>query len=157
MRFPFPSRSRIIGSRMTLREQTGELKWVRVVLFLAALYNLIWGVLAAAAPLDMLAFVGLPDPRLVEFWQCIGMFVALYGVGYWFAATDPVRYWPFVMIGLAGKLLGPAGAAIAITSGRLPRTFLWVNVTNDFIWWIPFAWSLWVVRRSEHPLHDASH
>jgi hypothetical protein len=27
------------------------------------------------------------------------MFVALYGVGYWFASMDAVRYWPFVLIG----------------------------------------------------------
>ena len=60
------------------------------------------------------------------------MFVALYGVGYWFASTDPVRYWPFVLIGLLGKVLGPIGAVLAIFSGRLPPAFVWVNVTNDF-------------------------
>jgi hypothetical protein len=128
-------------------QQSDERKRVSVVLFLAALYNVVWGAIAAAAPVQMLAYVGIKDASHVELWQCIGMFVALYGVGYWFASTDPVRYWPFILIGLAGKALGPAGAAVAIGSGRLPITFLWVNVTNDFVWWLPFMWTLWVVRR----------
>ena len=134
---------------MTLfsRRQTDELKWVSVLLFLAALYNVVWGGIAAIAPVEMLAFVGISSPRYAELWQCIGMFVALYGVGYWFASTDPVRYWPFVLIGLLGKVLGPIGAVFAIFSGRLPPAFAWVNVTNDFVWWAPFVWALWVIHR----------
>ncbi|MFN7921275.1 MAG: DUF4166 domain-containing protein [Bryobacteraceae bacterium] len=127
--------------------QADELKWVNVVLFLAAVYNVVWGAIAAAMPAEMLARVGLVNSGPVELWQCIGMFVALYGVGYWFASTDPARYWPFILIGLIGKVLGPIGALIAIASGRLPRAFLWVNLTNDFVWWIPFGWSLWVIRQ----------
>ena len=129
------------------QRQSEELKWISVLLFLAALYNVIWGVIAAMAPVQMLAFVGLNNPRYPELWQCIGMFVALYGVGYWFASTDPVRYWPFVLIGLLGKVFGPIGAVLAIWTGRLPPTFVWVNVTNDFVWWAPFVWALWVVHR----------
>lgn len=129
------------------RQQANELKWVSTVLFLAALYNVVWGTIAVVAPVEMLAFVGVGSPSYVEFWQCIGMFVALYGVGYWFASTDPVRYWPFVLIGLIGKALGPIGTILAIISSRLPARFLWVNVTNDFLWWIPFAWVLWAIHR----------
>jgi len=129
------------------RQETDELKWVSFVLFLAALYNLVWGTVAAIAPVQMLAFAGIANPEHPEFWQCLGMFVGLYGICYWCASTDPVRYWPFVLIGLVGKVLGPIGAVRAISAGTLPSGFLWVNVTNDFIWWIPFGWSLRVVQR----------
>ena len=129
------------------RQQADELKWVSIVLFLAALYNVVWGTIAAVAPVEILASVGLGSSGNTELWQCIGMFVALYGVGYWFASTDPVRYWPFVLVGLIGKVLGPVGAVLAIISGRLPLSFVWVNVTNDFLWWVPFAWALWVIHR----------
>lgn len=133
--------------KLSSREQNGELERVSLLLFLAALYNLAWGVIAAVAPAEMLAWAGAGIAGRVELWQCIGMFVALYGVGYWFASTDPVRYWPFLLIGLIGKVLGPAGALVAIARGGLPRAFLWINVFNDLVWWVPFAWSLWVIHR----------
>ena len=133
--------------RFTSPKTTDELKWASFVLFLAALYNAAWGAIAITAPLEMLAFFGVFDQLNTEFWQCIGLFVAVYGVGYWFASTDPVRYWPFVLIGLIGKVLGPVGAALSIASGSLPTTFLWVNVTNDFVWWVPFVWILWMVHQ----------
>ena len=127
------------------------IKWVSFILFGAAIYNLLWGALAVVAPLEMLRFLGISGEYRTEFWQCIGMFVGLYGVGYWFASVNPVRYWPFVLVGLLGKVLGPAGAIVAVSQGRLPVRFIWVNVTNDFIWWVPFAWILWVVnRRKQH-------
>jgi hypothetical protein len=129
------------------RQQADQLKWVTIILFLAALYNALWGAIAAVAPVQMLAFVGINGAIYAGFWRCIGMFVALYGLGYWFASTDPIRYWPFILIGLIGKVLGPIGAVLAVISGDLPATFLRVNVTNDFIWLIPFAWALWVVQR----------
>jgi hypothetical protein len=123
-------------------------KWVSVILFLAALYNVAWGTLAALAPVKMLEALGVKAGTFsVELWQCIGMFVALYGVCYWVASNNPVRYWPFILVGLAGKVFGPAGAILAVLSGKLPGTFLWTNVTNDFLWWIPFTWALVVVRR----------
>src|SRR6185437_1293763 len=129
---------------------SNQYKRVRAVLFPAALYNLIWGVATAVAPVRMLAFLGIAaDTVTLEFWQCIGMFVALYGVCYWITARDPARYWPFVAVGLAGKVFGPVGAIVAVTSGKLPAAFLWTNVTNDFIWWVPFGWVLWVILRGD--------
>lgn len=127
--------------------EADALKWISFVLFLAAVYNGVWGALAVAAPREMLAWVGVAPQQRVELWQCIGMLVGLYGAAYWIASTHPLRYWPFVLIGLAGKLLGPLGAVLAIASGDLPASFLWVNVTNDLVWWGPFAWILWTLRR----------
>jgi small multidrug resistance pump len=59
------------------RRQIEELKWVSVLLFVAALYNVVWGVMAAIAPVEMLALLGVSSSTYVEYWQCIGMFVAL--------------------------------------------------------------------------------
>jgi hypothetical protein len=44
-------------------------------------------------------------------------------------------------------VLGPVGAVAGILSGELPVRFLLINVTNDFIWWVPFVWALVVIRR----------
>lgn len=136
-----------VSMTSTSSRSTDELKWASFVLFLAALYNLMWGAIAIMAPREMLAFLGVSGHPRVEFWQCIGMFVAVYGVGYWLASADPVRHWPIVLVGLIGKVLGPVGAVFSTLSGGLPGSFLWVIVINDLVWWGPFAWILWMVRQ----------
>jgi small multidrug resistance pump len=121
--------------------------WMRYALYLAALYNLAWGAAVVLFPAWTFRVGGLytpahepVDPALYRhLWRCIGMIVGVYGVGYAIAATDPVRHWPIVLVGLLGKLLGPIGAIDGVRRGELPASMLWTNVTNDFIWLVPFA------------------
>jgi peroxiredoxin len=81
----------------------------------------------------------MAQPNYPELWQCIGMFVAVWGVGYACAAIDPVRHWPIVLVGLLGKVFGPIGFAWAVWNGRMPLELGATIITNDLIWWIPFA------------------
>ncbi len=74
-----------------------------------------------------------------EIWQCVGMIVGVYGVGYWIAARDPIRHWPVVFVGMLGKILGPIGFVWAIFQGRFNLAFGLLIVFNDLIWWIPFG------------------
>ena len=39
-------------------------------------------------------------PRYPQIWQCVGMIVGVYGVGYLVAASDPLRHWPIVLVGM---------------------------------------------------------
>jgi len=128
-----------------------SLKWLTLLVFLAGAYNLVWGALVAAMPARTLAWYGITDVGRPEFWQCIGMLVGVYGVGYWLASRNLHRLWPLVLVGLVGKVLGPIGTVVGIASGSLPEQFLWVNVTNDFIWLPGFVWALVHVARSEAP------
>ncbi len=127
------------------------LKWLTLLIYLAGGYNLVWGALAMAMPQRMLAWYGLAQVRPLEFWQCIGMLVGVYGVAYVLASRNLHELWPIVLVGLIGKLLGPMGTLLALASGHLPAQFLWVNVTNDFIWIPGFVWALVYVRGSENP------
>jgi hypothetical protein len=119
----------------------------RQTLVAAALYNLIWGALVVCFPDSTLGWLGLPSEASREIWQCLGMVVGVYGVGYAIAASDPDRHWPIVLVGLLGKVLGPIGFVLAALDGRLPWRFGWLNVTNDLIWWIPFGLILWHAAR----------
>jgi hypothetical protein len=67
------------------------------------------------------------------------MIVGVYGVGYLAAASDHRRHWPIVLVGLLGKVLGPLGFGVALIRGELPAAFGVTILTNDLIWWIPFA------------------
>lgn len=131
-------------------------QWMRYVLNLAGLYNLVWGTVAIALPVSMLNWLGIePDPTAVKFWQCIGMIVGVYGVGYLIAARAPYRHWPMTLVGLLGKLLGPLGFAAAIVGGSLPVSLSWTILTNDIVWWIPFAMILWGAVRHHQAIDSA--
>lgn len=118
--------------------------WMQRTLWLAAIYNLAWGTAAILSPLTLFRWCGFdPLPNYPELWQCIGMIVGVYGVGYGIAAANPFRHWPIVFVGLLGKILGPIGFIGAVTSGRFPKLMGWTILTNDLIWWLPFGIILW--------------
>lgn len=118
--------------------------WMGRVLLLAGIYNLAWGAFAILFPMTLFRLTGFdPLPLYPEFWQCIGMIVGVYGIGYAIASRDPFRHWPIVLVGLLGKIAGPVGFASAVYSGRLPVALGWTILTNDLVWWAPFALILW--------------
>ena len=114
-------------------------RWMTRVLVVAAIYNIAWGALAVLDPGAMFRWLALEPPRDPALWQCIGMLVGVYGVGYALAARDPFRHWPLVLVGLLGKLAGPLGFAWAATQGELPWVLGFTILTNDLVWWVPFA------------------
>jgi hypothetical protein len=98
---------------------------MQVVLVIAGIYNLLWGAVVILLPGWTLSHLGV-DPGsgaaiTQAIWQCVGMIVGVYGIGYLAAARDPARHWPIVLVGLLGKSMG------------------WTILTNDLAWWIPFA------------------
>lgn len=122
------------------------MKWMLIA---AGVYNLAFGLFAIFFPLSIFQLIEMTPPKYPELWQCIGMIVGVYGVGYLIAAFDPVRHWPIVLVGFLGKLFGPIGMAWAVSKGTLPLTFGLANVTNDLIWLIPFAIALVHARRRQ--------
>jgi hypothetical protein len=112
------------------------MKWV---LFSAAGYNIIWGGWVVLFPATAFELADMPQPRYPQIWQCVGMIVGVYGIGYAVAATNPLRHWPIVLVGLLGKIFGPIGFLEAALRGTLPWTAGWTILTNDLIWWVPFG------------------
>lgn len=115
-------------------------RWMSYVLWAAAAYNLAWGTWAILFPNAIFRWAGFePLPAYPELWQCIGMIVGVYGIGYGIAARDPSRHWPIVLVGLLGKIFGPIGFIQAVWLERFPLRMGWTIVTNDLIWWVPFT------------------
>jgi hypothetical protein len=133
---------------------------MRYVLLAAAVYNLVWGSLVVLAPALTFRLLGVDldamDPAsvrlLLPIWQCVGMIVGVYGVGYAVAARDPITHWPIILVGLLGKLFGPIGFIDAVFVREIfPITFGYTIVTNDLIWWVPFGLMLLAAWRANHP------
>ena len=111
----------------------------RAVFAAAAAYNLSFGAWASLRPQSFFSAFDLAEPRYPSIWACLGMVIGLYGAGYAYAATRLDRATPFIAIGLAGKLLGPAGWIGAVSSGEWPIRTITIIFFNDVIWWVPFG------------------
>ncbi len=118
------------------------------MLWAAAVYNLSWGGMVVFFPDLPFHWAGMEVPNYPEIWQCLGMVVGVYGVGYEIAAGNPVRHWPIVLVGLLGKIFGPLGFLSAALRSRLPWRAGWMLVTNDLLWWLPFGLILWNAHKA---------
>jgi len=121
---------------------------MRHALTLAGLYNLLFGAWVVIWPSSIFSWLGMEQPTYLFLWQCIGMIVGVYGIGYLVAAGDPLRHWPIVLVGFLGKIFGPIGFLQTAMMGDIPWSFGFVIIFNDLIWWIPFGAILFNAWRS---------
>ncbi|MFN7731881.1 MAG: SelL-related redox protein [Pirellula sp.] len=126
---------------------TPEPQWPRWVLRMAAVYNLLWGTWVILFPNQLFDWTGIARPNYPGIWQCVGMIVGVYGIGYWIAGSDFRKHWPIVLVGLLGKIFGPIGFVQSAWTGALPWAWGWTIVTNDLVWWVPFAAMLYMAFR----------
>ncbi|WP_420130208.1 hypothetical protein [Longimicrobium sp.] len=111
----------------------------RRVFVLAGAYNITWGIYSALDPQWLFRVAGMPPLNHPEIFACLAMVIGLYGLLYLEVARVPERGWLLAAVGLMGKVLGPIGLLVLIASGSWPWQTIVLCVTNDFIWWIPFA------------------
>ncbi|HTF57557.1 MAG TPA: hypothetical protein VK661_10020 [Planctomycetota bacterium] len=117
----------------------GRWRLHRMVLLLAAGYNLAFGAWAVLRPADIFDLFGLAASNQPAIWRCLGMVIGVYGAGYAWAAFRPDLVKPIVTLGLVGKILGPIGWIATVASGEWPvRTFTLI-LFNDVVWWLPFG------------------
>jgi hypothetical protein len=124
----------------------------QIVFAAAGVYNLGWGAYSALDPQWLFRFAGMPPMNYPEIFACLGMVVGVYGFLYWKVAREPERGFDIAAVGLLGKVLGPIGLAQLIWSGAWPAKSVVLCLTNDFIWWIPFA----VYLRDAYAVRGAS-
>lgn len=126
-------------------------RWMRQWLTIAGIYNLLWGGMVVLFPRVLFDLAGLASwtesPGLLPIWQCLGMVIGVYGIGYLAASRDPLRHWPIVLVGLLGKIFGPIGFLMTAIEGSMPWSFGITILFNDLPWWIPFAMILLAARR----------
>lgn len=122
----------------------------RIGFYVAAAYNVLWGLATSLFPAALGALGGLDVRGHEPLVQAIGMMVGVYGIGYYLLARDPVRYSGFIWIGLLGKVFGPLGYLWHAAQGTLPWQFGWVVLFNDVLWWPMFA--LFASKHARRPL-----
>jgi small multidrug resistance pump len=110
-----------------------------VVLRIAAVYNLLAGACMLIFVHEGYKLLGLEKPALVMPVQLVGVLVAIFGLGYWLVARDPLTNRNILLLGLLSKSLGPALALYYVAVGKLPLGFILVLLVADLIYIPPFA------------------
>ncbi len=116
-----------------------ETRLYRAVFLLAGLYNLAFGLWAGLLPSAFFNLMEMAPPRYPGIWACLGMVVGVYGLLYLHAARRLDQARPIIAVGMLGKVLGPIGAAVAVSQGEMPARILSLLVFNDLLWWLPFG------------------
>lgn len=111
----------------------------RAVFLSAGIYNIAWGMWTALDPQWLFRFAGMPPANYPSIFACLGMVIGLYGVLYLEVARRPEHGWLIAAVGFAGKILGPIGMAVLLVRGEWPPATAVICLTNDAIWWLPFA------------------
>jgi len=111
----------------------------RATFVAAAVYNVLWGLYAGLDPQWVFRMADMPPMQHPVVFACVGMVIGVYGVVYAEVARRPERGFMLAAVGMAGKVLGPIGLGFMIAIGAWPPKTLWVIVTNDLIWWVPFG------------------
>lgn len=129
----------------------------RITFILAGLYNLGWGLWTGVQPQWLFQVTDMPLMTHPEVFACLGMVIGVYGLLYLEVARRPEHGFAIAAIGMLGKLLGPAGWLIAVLTGQWPVESGVLILTNDLIWWVPFAiylrdaWPAWRATWREAP------
>ena len=84
-------------------------------------------------------FAGMPLQNYPEIFACLGLVIGLYGILDLEVARTPERGCLIAAVGRLGKVLGPIGWLNLFWSGQWPIATLILCVTNDLVWWLPFA------------------
>jgi hypothetical protein len=111
----------------------------RVVFGLAGCYNIGLGLFSVARPQWLFDVAGMPPANHPQIFAALAMVIGLYGVLYLAVAAYPEHGWLFAAVGLSGKVLGPVGLATLVVKGVWPPAAAVICLTNDVVWWIPFA------------------
>ena len=113
--------------------------WMRKLLWFVGGYNLLAGVGMICFYHEGYKLLGLEKPHLNLPVQLVGILVALFGVGYWLVAVNPVENRNLLMLGFWSKALGSLFGVYYVLAGKLPLIFLALLLVSDIAYLPPFA------------------
>ena len=112
--------------------------WMNFVLRFVACYNVLAGVNMLCFYHESYKAMGVAKPELNLPIQLVGVLVALFGVGYWMVANNPVENRNILLLGFWSKLLGSVLGIYYVVAGKLPPIFLAILFFSDIIYLPPF-------------------
>ena len=112
--------------------------WMKRLLWFVGGYNILAGVNMLCFYHESYKEMGVAKPQLNLPIQLVGVLVALFGVGYWLVARNPVENRNILALGFWSKLLGSVLGIYYVAAGKLPLAFLAVLFFADIVYLPPF-------------------
>jgi CDP-diglyceride synthetase len=112
--------------------------WMVWVLRVAAVNNLLAGLSFMVFYHESFKLVGLPKPEVKLPIQLTGIFVFLFGIGYYWTSRHPAENRNVLLLGFLSKLFGSTLAVAYVLMGRLPWIFIPVVLVADIAYLPPF-------------------
>ena len=118
----------------------------------AAVFNWLAGMPLLVAPSFATGLLGLPPLNATGmlFMQITAGVVVAFGIAYWMVSRDPVRYRPYIPLGIGLKVFLAGLVSVYWLRGQIPWP-LPALAAFDFV----FAWFFWRYLRG-HPIAGAS-
>lgn len=113
--------------------------WMKYLLWFVGGYNILAGISMMVFYHEGFALLDLPKPELLLPLQLVGVLVAIFGVGYWIVAYNPVENRNVLTLGFLSKLLGSVLGVGYLLLGKLPLLFFPILFFADIIYLVPFA------------------
>jgi len=133
------------------------LPWMKRLLWFVGGYNLLAGVGMLGFYHEGYKLLSVVKPALNLPIQLVGVFVALFGVGYWLVAANPIENRNLLMLGFWSKALGSVLGLYYWGVGKLPPVFIIVLFFADIMYLPPFALilrRLYRLRKDEGRMRD---
>ncbi len=129
-------------------------KIFKVILLLAGIYGVLWGISAIFFPTIWFHIASLPHPNYPELFQTLGLFEFALGIAYILASTNPIRNWQIVLVGFIIKTCMVLGFFYFYYFKNEPKIIFQMILTNDIIWLLPFLLILYNTYKHEELLDN---
>lgn len=126
---------------------------MKVLVVIAGLYNLLWGLLLFLLPGVTFGFEDSLYITLTRSWMA-GLMV-VFGIGYLIAAKNLYKNWMVVLLGLIMKIVLPVFLLSYIPYNAISPKFWIVILGNYVIWWLPFGYVLYKVFEHKRKLAES--
>jgi hypothetical protein len=114
------------------------LPWMKFVLRFVAIYNILAGLHMLILRHETYKMIGMERPKIDFPMQLVGILVALFGVGYYMVARNPLENRNVLLLGFWSKFLGSCLGTYYVVRGILPPQFVLVYFFADVIYLPPF-------------------
>ena len=113
--------------------------WMKFTLRFAAIFNLLAGLFMLVLYHECYKLLGITKPDFSFPIQLDGILVALFGLGYYLVAKNPVENRNLLLIGFLSKGLGSVLGLTYLFMGRFPLRFFPILFFADIIYLPLFA------------------
>ncbi len=130
--------------------------WMVSLLRVAGVYFITWGLSVVLFPKWWFSLAHLNYPNYIPMWQYVGIVEAVLGLGYFIAASNPLRHWVVILIGFLTKTSLTIGFLYDYREGLLPANIFNMALTNGMIWIIPYGIILYASFKMDYELDETS-